>query len=39
VDAQGRLVSLAKDEVGNTFEWVTDEELGTLEARIVRPSG
>jgi hypothetical protein len=39
VDAQGRLVSLAKDEVGNTFEWVTDEELGTLEARIVRSSG
>jgi hypothetical protein len=39
VDAQGRLVSLAKDEVGNTFEWVTDEELGTLEARIVLPSG
>lgn len=39
VDAQRRLVSLAKDEVGNTFEWVTDEELGTLEARIVRPSG
>ena len=39
MDAQGRLVSLAKDEVGNTFEWVTDEELGTLEARIVRPSG
>jgi hypothetical protein len=25
--------------VGNTFEWVTDEELGTLEARIVLPSG
>jgi hypothetical protein len=39
VDAQGRLVSLARDELGNTFEWVTDEELGTLEARIVRPSG
>jgi hypothetical protein len=39
VDAQGRLLSLARDELGYTFEWVTDEELGTLEARIVRPSG
>jgi hypothetical protein len=39
VDAQGRLLSLAKDELGNIFEWVTDEELGTLEARIVRASG
>jgi hypothetical protein len=36
VDAQGRLLSLARDELGNTFEWVTDEGLGTLEARIVR---
>jgi hypothetical protein len=39
VDAQGRLLSLARDELGNIFEWVTDEERGTLEARIVRPSG
>ena len=39
VDAQGRLLSLARDELGNIFEWVTDEELGTLEARIVRTSG
>jgi hypothetical protein len=39
VDAQGRLLSLARDELGNIFEWVTDEELGTLEARIVRASG
>src|SRR5215208_848621 len=39
VDAQGRLLSLARDELGNIFEWVTDEELGTLEARIVRVSG
>jgi hypothetical protein len=39
VDAQGRLLSLARDELGNIFEWVTDEELGTLEAKIVRPSG
>jgi hypothetical protein len=38
VDAQGRLLSLARDELGNTFEWVTDKELGTLEARIVRAS-
>src|SRR5215207_1011143 len=39
VDSQGRLLSLARDELGNIFEWVTDEELGTLEARIVRASG
>ena len=39
VDAQGRLLSLASDELGNTFEWVTDEKLGTLEARNVRASG
>ena len=38
VDAQGRLLSLARDELGNTFEWVTDEELGTLEARLVKAS-
>jgi hypothetical protein len=36
VDAQGRLRSLARDELGNTFEWVTTQGLGTLEARIVR---
>ena len=36
VDGKGRLLSLARDELGNTFEWVTDEEFGTLEARIVR---
>ena len=36
MDAQGRLRSLARDELGNTFEWVTAEGLGTLEARIVR---
>ena len=39
VDSQGRLLSLARDELGNIFEWVTDEELGTLEARIVRAPG
>ena len=36
VDGKGRLMSLATDELGNTFEWVTDEEFGTLEARVVR---
>ena len=36
VDGRGRLMSLARDELGNAFEWVTDEELGTLEARIVQ---
>jgi hypothetical protein len=36
VDGKGRLRSLATDELGNTFEWVTDEESGTLAARIVR---
>jgi len=36
VDDQGRLLSLATDELGNTFEWVTDEQSGTLEARIVQ---
>jgi hypothetical protein len=36
MDAQGRLRSLARDELGNTFEWVTAEGIGTLEARIVR---
>jgi hypothetical protein len=36
VDAQGRLLSLARDELGNTYQWVTAEGLGTLEARIVR---
>jgi hypothetical protein len=36
VDERGRLVSLAKDELGNTFEWVMDEEFNTLGARIIR---
>ena len=39
LDAHGRLLSLARDELGNTFEWVTDEGLGTLDARMVRASG
>ena len=36
VDERGRLLSLARDELGNTFEWVTDERSGTLEARIIQ---
>jgi hypothetical protein len=30
VDEKGRLVSLAKDELGNTFEQIVDEEFNTL---------
>ena len=36
VDGKGRLLSLARDELGNIYEWVTDEQVGTLEARIVQ---
>lgn len=36
LDKEGRLLSLAKDELGNTFERVTDEESNTLGARLVR---
>ena len=36
VDERGRLLSLARDELGNTFEWVTDDKSGTLEARIIQ---
>ena len=40
VDETGRLVSLAKDELGNTFEQIMDEELNTLGTRLLRaPSG
>ena len=35
VDDSGRLVSLAKDELGNTFELIMDEELNTLGARML----
>ena len=35
VDEQGRLVSVAKDELGNTFEQVLDDDLNTLETRLV----
>jgi hypothetical protein len=35
VDESGRLVSLAKDELGNTFEQVMDEEFNTLGTRLL----
>jgi hypothetical protein len=35
VDEQGRLVSLAKDERGNTFEQIMDEEFNTLGTRLL----
>jgi hypothetical protein len=35
VDEKGRLVSLAKDELGNTFEQIMDEELNTLGTRLL----
>ena len=36
VDEQGRLVSVAKDELGNTFEQIMDEGFNTLETRLLR---
>jgi len=36
VDELGRLLSVASDELENTFEWVTDEKSGTLGARIIQ---
>ena len=36
VDEQGRLVSVAEDELGNTFEQVMDEEFNTLDTRLLR---
>lgn len=36
LDREGRLLILAKDELGNTFERVTDEESNTLGVRLVR---
>jgi hypothetical protein len=36
MDEQGRLVSLAKDELGNTFEQIMDEGLNTLGTRLLR---
>lgn len=35
VDDQGRLVSLAKDELGNTFEQILDNDLNTLVVRLL----
>ena len=35
VDEQGRLVSLAKDELGNAFEQVLDDDLNALETRLM----
>ncbi len=36
VDEQGRLVSVAKDELGNTFEQIMDEGFNTLATRLLR---
>jgi hypothetical protein len=35
VDENGRLVSLARDELGNTFEQILDEEFNTLGTRLI----
>jgi hypothetical protein len=35
LDEQGRLVSQAKDDLGNTFERILDEDLDTLETRLL----
>jgi hypothetical protein len=35
VDEKGRLVSLARDELGNTFEQIMDEEFNTLGTRLL----
>lgn len=35
VDEMGRLVSLAKDELGNTFEQTLDEKFNTLGTRLL----
>ena len=36
IDEQGRLVSVAKDELGNTFEQIMDEGFNTLGTRLLR---
>ncbi|HLL57051.1 MAG TPA: hypothetical protein VK359_03920 [Rubrobacteraceae bacterium] len=36
MDEQGRLVSLAKDELGNTFEQIMDEGFKTLGTKLLR---
>src|ERR687893_1826006 len=38
VDEQGRLVSVANDELGNTFEQIMDEAFNTLGTRLLRTS-
>jgi len=37
VDEQGRLVSVARDDLGNTFEQIMDEAFNTLGTRLLRP--
>ncbi|MGH3148845.1 MAG: hypothetical protein ACRDTR_23950 [Rubrobacter sp.] len=39
VDEKGRLVSLAKDELGNTFEQILDDELNVLGTRLLPGAG
>jgi len=36
LDEEGRFRILANDELGNTFEWVVDDEFNTIGARLVR---
>jgi hypothetical protein len=36
MDEQGQLVSVAKDELGNTFEQIMDEGFNTLGTRLLR---
>ena len=36
VDEQGRLVSVAEDELGNAFEQIMDESFNVLETRLLR---
>jgi len=36
MDEQGRLVSVAKDNLGNTFEQIMDEAFNTLGTRLLR---
>lgn len=36
VDEQGRLVSVARDDLGNTFELIMDEGFNTLGARLLQ---
>jgi hypothetical protein len=35
VDEEGRLVSVSKDELGNTFEQVMDDQFNPLETRLL----